>query len=308
MNFEPMKREDIEVDKLNIKSHLNTSLEAEGISVSEDLISRTMDAIRRNEVNNSDTGQDNMEHKKLVFFRHTRTLVTVAAAALILVVGINALRMLSPLGSKSDMSKSQNSVSDDAGKTEIFYTTERSREENKEAYDQDTSDGSKSDAPMVGALADEATVDMTEEEEQSFDMKISKSEEQTEEPGVGGRVMAIQGDALTFTEVINIESTEVSSITISSMTADMTNTIANQDQIDKFYSVMNEYLFMQSEAEDTNTLYVVSLASEDGDSQLLISETNIAVNYTRNGTISHGIYSAADHSRLLEEIKNLLAD
>ena len=313
MKFESKKREDIEMDELNIRSHLSTSLEAEGISISEDLINRTMDAIRLHETNCIDISKDNTEHRKLLFFRNTRALVTVAAAVLILVIGINALGRLSPLRTKNDKSNYREFTSvEDAGRTEI-YTARSSIEEGKEEnYDRDKSDDFKADAPMLEDMTGEPTDDLAKEDGTSLDMEISKSEnrveEKAEEPGENDMVMSIQGATLAFTDVIVINSSEVSSITIGSTATGEERTISNRDQIDSFYSVMGEHLFMQSATEDTTNLYVVSFTAENGDSQLLIGETNVVVDNTLNDTVSHGLYSAADHSRLLEDIKKLLAD
>ena len=38
MNFDDKEKEQLDFEQLNIKSHLNTSMELKGISVSEDLI------------------------------------------------------------------------------------------------------------------------------------------------------------------------------------------------------------------------------------------------------------------------------
>lgn len=46
MNFDKNKSDYSKLDDMNIKSHLNTSLEMSGISVSEDLIQRTLQAIK----------------------------------------------------------------------------------------------------------------------------------------------------------------------------------------------------------------------------------------------------------------------
>ena len=46
MNFDKNKSDYSKLDDMNIKSHLNTSLEMSGISVSEDLIQRTIQAIK----------------------------------------------------------------------------------------------------------------------------------------------------------------------------------------------------------------------------------------------------------------------
>ncbi|TAH73835.1 MAG: hypothetical protein EWM47_02195 [Anaerolineaceae bacterium] len=311
MSFEPKKRNEIEMDKFNIKSHLNRSLEAEGISVSEDLISRTMDAIKLQEAKdldkNKDNNKDNLVYKKPIFiYRHARTLVTVAAAVLILVVGINAIRMFAPLGMKKDMAKSENSASyDDAGTTEI-YQTKNAPKEDSGVPDMDTSDGLQSDTKFTGGIAEDDSADLVENE-QFVDMFVeSKSEDHAEISSADNDRLTSLGEELTFVDITFIEATDVNQITITSKTTGEIKTISNQEQIDNFYVVMEKHGFRPGTEDDIAAQYVIMLNSDERDSQIIIGETAITVDHTYKDMSSQSVYISTDHNMLINDLNYLL--
>ncbi|NLO09307.1 MAG: hypothetical protein GX129_05495 [Clostridiales bacterium] len=306
MSFEPKKRREIEMDELNVKSHLNTSLEVEGISVSEDLIGRTLDAIRLSEANASDRIKIN-EHKKPSLFRHTRTLVTVAAAALILVVGFNALRTLSLMGMKE--SKSDNSVAyDDAGKTEMYSLKERAPEDGDTAYTIEEADKYKADSKVIGSIDEDIAEDSLENEE-TLDMIMGiNAEEQAEDPATIDKTTAAGGYMLVFTDIILTEATDVKEITITSRTATGMKSISDNELIDDFYSLMEKRSFMQHTVADTDIYYWVDIISQDRKSEISIGETTMTVETVHDGVVSQSIYSSDDHIMLREDLKALLGN
>jgi hypothetical protein len=307
MSFEQKKRNELEMDELNIKSHLNTSLEAEGISVSEDLVSRTLNAIRLQEAESLGVDKDKFGHKKpLFFYRNVRTLVTVAAAALILVVGFNAIRMYAPFGMKENMAKSDNSTSDDgAGNRKMYSTKESAPKEDKVAYDMDASDDFESDAQTNGTIEQEDQA-YTLEGDKSVDMPMGiKSDEKADENNEADRISSLEY-TLTFTDITLMEYLDVSSITISSNSTGEMKTLTKEELIDGFYSVMEKHLFMQATGDDTATQYIIKLTSEDADSQIIIGENMLTVDNTHMGTTSHSIFTTADNNLLLKDLKELL--
>ena len=213
MNFDQKKRSKIELDELNIRSHLNTSLEADEISVSEDLISRTLDAIRLNESNDSDKDKGKNKDHKPLFFRHTRTFVTAAAAVLVLVVGLSVLKN-SPIEMKSQTSKSDDSVDfDAAGTTEIYSIKEDAYKYDeadsdsgaangfKEEEDSDLVDSGKPDTP-VGDKSPEEILRGLEDEisKETIDDVMKSSDEYI----------------LSFSDITLIEPTDIKVVIIAS--------------------------------------------------------------------------------------------
>ena len=96
MNHKDKSKYDrIEQDELNIKSHLNTSLDLSGISVSEDLINRTLAAIKEQAISSEEvTKTDDLAPRKkiIAWNRYIRGFAGVAAAALIVVIGYNFIQ------------------------------------------------------------------------------------------------------------------------------------------------------------------------------------------------------------------------
>ena len=86
MNYNGKDKNDkIELDELKIKSHLNTSLDLIGISVSEDLINRTLAAIKEQALSGEDevtqTSIMKPTKKIIAWNRYIRGFAGVAAAA-----------------------------------------------------------------------------------------------------------------------------------------------------------------------------------------------------------------------------------
>jgi hypothetical protein len=91
-------------DDFHIKSHLNTSFELRGIKVSEELIQKTLKAVR--EADQSESGKASVssinEHsKRPTWIRYSRLIAGAAAAVIVMAVGINYLSGSAKYDSKS---------------------------------------------------------------------------------------------------------------------------------------------------------------------------------------------------------------
>lgn len=300
MSFKPKKRKQLEMDELNIKSHLNASLELGGISVSEDLISRTLDAIKLKEAEVLDVGKDDMDYKKPIhLYKYTRTLVTLAAAALILVVGLNAIRMLTPLGgTKKDMTYTENDS--------IYQEQEEAKKslsnienlKNDEMADMDGSKELDSGASIGDAVSDDTS--------ESYEVTGSIAEEDDTTSNVTERLFSLIY-MLTFDDIAIMKTTDVSSIIITSMATDETKALIEQGQIDGFYEVMRQHSFAHGSAEDTISEYMVELIGEDMSSQIIIGELAITVDHVDyNNLASRSIYIISDQKAFLQDLEEVL--
>lgn len=87
-----------EYDDMNIKSHLNTSLDLEGVSVSEELFQRTLTAIKeqqaQREEHGASKGEDKFGTKIVPWNRYVRSFAGVAAALILVVVGYNVIKQM----------------------------------------------------------------------------------------------------------------------------------------------------------------------------------------------------------------------
>lgn len=311
MSFEQKKRNELEMDELKIKSHLNTSLEIEGISVSEDLINRTLNAIRLQEAEGSYDNKDKSERNKSIFvYRHSRTLVTVAAAVLLLVVGVSAIRMYTPLGMKKDMAKSENFIThDDAGTSERYSITQFTEEDNETVNDIYSTEEAKSDDKRSGTI-DKNDAAPINEEDQSVDMFMgSEFGEDFDDKKVETNGTISTEYALSFVDVTSIEHSDVSLITITSKSSGEMKTLTEKDKIDGFFSIMQNHVFMKGTGDVTATKYIVKITSEDAESQMVIDDTVVVVvDNTHLDATSHSIYVTSDFGTLLSDLKGLMED
>lgn len=308
MSFDQKKRSDIEVDELNIKSHLNTSLVTEEISVSEDLINRTLEAIR----NNNDEDLEVKSHPVYMSGR-IRTLVTVVAALLVLAVGINVIRLNVPMDMKSGNAVQDAKEYDMDGKTMkneeedmvLFETTEESADvaQESDSYDGLVQDGvvdssiNIDDSVRIGSYKSDTSIENEIEDEDSM-----------EEQAVDKSAFTIQGFMTSFTDMVSIDSDSVTSITITSMVNNEERVITNQDQIKSFYLVMDSYSYQEGTLEDKEGYYIIDIISGDINSNITVRESNIIVELTDKDTASQGIYTVLDHSKFIEDLKNFMSE
>ena len=76
-----------DLDDLHVKDHLNTSFDMDNITVSEDLIARTLKAIEE-----SETQEEQLKESNKIKHFPVRRLVSAAAAVVVLIVGFNILQ------------------------------------------------------------------------------------------------------------------------------------------------------------------------------------------------------------------------
>lgn len=310
MSFELKKKVNNEIDEFNIKSHLNTSLEAEGISMSEDLIRRTMDAIRLQDAKGSDTAKDIYRHTKPIFNRQARTLVTVAAAALILIAGLSALRTLSPIGMKGESTADDSVKNDDAdgGRRELLSTVQRAPEEANAVNEND--EVNTAEFKMAAALdKEDSAKEINIDEEQASDMifgtdAVDNGIEKEENPLNDD--VAYTAQLSSFTDIALIEAADVKEFKLSIGAASDTNIIADKEKINKFYLIMGKYSYLQSAEADSNIHYTVNIIAEDKESRISFGDTTLIVDIVQDDTVTHGIYSTDDHSMLLRDLDELL--
>lgn len=269
------------MDEFNIKHHLNTSLDQKGISVSEDLINRTLEAINKQ-------GKTKQEEDHRPLITKIRLLMKVAAAVLVFMVGLSAIHLFNPSGLK------QKSVNEEAksftldGKNDIAISDRAGELDNEIA----TKEAQEIDDQVNDTLGswDNGTVE-----------EDNKKELGTNE------LTSLSNYELSFTDITAIKEEEVKSITVKSHDKDIRVQLKEPVDIEKFYSVMENYRFKYDEADDSTVEYTIKLVGKDNESHIIIGLYTITVDNTHRDVASHSKYSVLDTSLLIDDLKEFLA-
>lgn len=280
MSFEQKKRSEPDMDKLNIKYHLNASLETEGISVSEDLINRTLDAIKKQKDQGFDEKLANKKPTHLL--RRTRLIITTGAAVLILMLGMTTIRLLSPEKKADQVSpESYNMTAMD--KSEIYGNA---------------IDGSEVQMSVI------EDANILEADEEFVDIYVRDFTEEQDDSSM--ELTSKYRNEFKFADIISMEPMDVKSVTITSESMKKTISLTKRVQLDQFYSIMENHSFLQEEGERSDVQYIIKIIGEDTDSQITIGIDSIEVDHTDKDVASHSVYVAADHSKLIEDLEELL--
>ena len=322
MSFRTDKRDNLEMDELNIEFHLNASLEAKGIRVSEDLINRTLDRIKKQETGNPagikdktlPGAKEELRYKKpSALYRYTRTLITAAAAVLILVAGINATRILNP-SKKMDMVQ-ERSMNDNAAGSADGVKDESAKMDDMKSYDMGESgslggsvDEPKADVQIADDVDGNGASDLYTSiksidniEKNDADIPETTGEEESDS------LIFQKETTVAFTDIAAIEAGKVEQIVLASKLSGEKKTIKTTEEIEAFYSVMEKHTFTQGSENKAAIQYVINLIGEDMDTQITIKESALAVDNTYMGIASHAIYNVTYYTMLVEDVEELLA-
>ncbi len=267
MSFDQRKSNNYEIDELNIKSHLNTSLDMEGISVSEDLINRTLLAIKnqsKEALAASDTVKK-QERKVIPWLRYTRNIAVVAAAGLILIIGYNGLGRM---GSKSDNAKmsgdrssgynmaapegtaAEGSIDQDNGSADMesaLKVDESAPQLYKDGFDQKST---------MDSAAKSGSSEAMMEEEVSFGVTTTNG--MPSEPNA-------EGDSrfLMFREICKILPEAAETVAISEAAGGNIVVLNDREDIDRFFLQMESYTFTDSTGPAGEGDYTITISSRD---------------------------------------------
>ncbi len=320
------KKDKNELDELNIKSHLNTSLDLSGINVSEDLINRTLAAIKEQSVSGKEEEKETSpitpERKIIAWNRYIRGFAGVAAAVVIVVLGYNLVQQI-PIGMKSakdsampELTASQDSSTEvpasDAASAEesqtfdanlameqsddIQYTITAEAGALAEESKAEASGGGSSDS----ALADEA--EMTAANEASGD--TTRSMVPTQEFAAKS---SNSDDLITyaFRDIFVPSPEQAEYITISDNRNNTSITLTNADDIEAFYIIMDSHQFTGTGDDSLiNPNYTVEMNSPElGTLYTMLVGSNLTIRYTQGGNTTEMVYYAVDDAVFKQELE-----
>ncbi|NLK75602.1 MAG: hypothetical protein GX288_09990 [Clostridiales bacterium] len=247
MSYKSMDNRDYEIDELNIKSHLNTSLGKSGINVSEDLIQRTLDAI------NKETDIHKKPIKASSNLKYIRNIAGIAAALLVVVGGLNVLNVLGDKGMTKDNAKENApdmlisaDMTDDttANDSSDMYTCFGIEEDNM-IYNEENAKFTDS-----GKESTERTL--------TDDSMIQKKSELIDDGDTG--LMATAGIHYGFREIAPVDIEGVEYIKITDNESGASITLNDTESIKEFYNLMQPLEFTETSLTDEDTLlYLIEI-------------------------------------------------
>lgn len=321
MSFKDKKNNDMEKDDMNIKSHLNTSLDLNKIKVSEDLINRTLEAIRlQSSVENSkkedDLNAKDVQKKIIPWNRYIRGFAGVAAAVLIVFVGYNVMKNFPDIniGLKKDSNTAEdnsfgNSKAQEAPQSEIeYYTLSEDETTSMAAPDAgvnstEASDAAVSDYTITGngtIGADQELKYGSEDTKPASDVEEETAGSNTSDSTkVGFSIARDSGESrlFSFQDICVLAPEQLSSVTITSKDKGTTISLTDQIGILDFYSMMDKHTFSFSTESSVNQNYTVDLISPKPEEALYtmwVGE-NVTVRFMKGEETMDNTYKPTDY-------------
>lgn len=298
MSYKDQKT-NIELDDMNIKLHLNTSLELNDISVSEDLINRTLNVIK-----NMETGEERIKKASVLpinnaipWNRYIRNFAGVAAAALIVAVGFN---LLSTGSKKMDMSTTDSAAPEmasesKAGDMEQYSMMEGTSESTAAPEENVKIFSDKDDVSMKSSLANGET-----EDNSSVDARLFEQDAGTKE--------IVEPTLLSLRDLISLSSEDIDYIVLSNLTTDVRISIKEPSLIQEFYLIMDQNQFTYSDSIENIHRFSIEIVSSKSswDSTVLLVGDRITVQSTTGNTVNEAIYEAVNSEMFLTELENFI--
>lgn len=311
MSFDQKKNGNMENDELNIKSHLNTSLDLEGISVSEDLINRTLEAIRKQSsvaAGPVKAEQEKQPERKVIpWFKYTRNFAAVAAAGLILVLGINGLGQTGKKADQSETAKEkENSISYDMAATEQAApeAADSAADAGSSAMEfaaqsEESANGSDNtgEAATYGINADEKSDDSVMITEDKGAVMKAAGENTASDAPEGDRLL------LSFREICPILPEEAQDITITGNADQGERLISDPEEIKLFYNQMESYAYSDGATEESEVHLTAVIRKADGIFEMRLEEGALAISYTSGGATVENRFVISDYLQLLKDLE-----
>lgn len=277
----------IDIDNLSLKDHLNTSFDIDKITVSEDLIARTLKAVKESETQEVLVSQKN-EIKKKQF--PVRQVASAAAVVVLLLIGMNVLQNGLPRNSKNNTQISSDSMSAESASDEKFAadesaTTDMNGEESAEINILDAEDSSED------TTFDNATSSLTAAETPNTESEVQKDG--------GGITGSYSGNY--FISLFPFTGEEVELFTVTNKAQEVLT--IESSKVQEFYTILDGFTLTQMDNNLIDTWdYKVEIKTTNQTYTILLGN-GIQVNENENSNI---YYQVDDSQTLLEQVNSFL--
>jgi hypothetical protein len=294
-------------DDLNIKAHLDASLDR--ISMSEDLISKTLKAIRLqapeaadNSNNTADMGNkgNKADTQKGIALRNRYIYGFARAAAVVLIVAAG-YTMLRSFGMKKNSSKLD--IDWDMAAT---GTSQSAAPEFTAAYDNGVAP--EEEKAYMGAGDD---LDMTFTDKADESSKISRTENEMNIVNSLTITKDAGSDAaLSVGDIFISEPEQIQSLTITDENADSI-TLTKREDIKGLYTVLDRYQYTAAttlDDEDENKSFIIVALQEDESKYTMTVGSSIVIDYITEETAGQGQYELTNIELMIDDLKTFCAN
>lgn len=340
MNYNNKKHE-LEMDDLNIKAHLNTSLDLSGISVSEDLINRTLAAIKASEQEKApeevvSEKESTIGKRVIPFGRYIRGIAGVAAAVFIVIVGYGVLKTVNFKADNNTKSAAPEMTYDMAADTAAqdgstismaestgaaLAEEEMAALESENKVASDDSVGIAATEPKEKEILYSITA-QTDSGNANYGSASGKGEDgssandtstEYDNLKVGASLTAKADEdmsmksagiiELSFRDIFLPDASKAEYITIKNETDGTNITLTEQTPIEEFYDMMDINQFIHVSDANTELSYSVEARGyESGALYTMVVGNYIEITYSEGEMGSYSIYQAVDHALLKQNL------
>lgn len=326
--------QNLEIDDMNIKSHLNASLDLSGIQVSEDLINRTLQAIKQQEKmdHEEETTPKEAERKIIPWSRYVRRVAGVAAAVFVVVIGFNALTRLD-IGSKKSADNSTQSEMDTRMMDEMAEKSSESTAMNDAEVsiasvqeEETTMDAASTESVAEEPAATEnqsmGTAEISSTEDGSNDSNEDRkmeaadasdtafAKEDSDTSSLLYHSNAGASDTLGFRDIFLSDSQQVEQITIFDDKNKERVTLTDRNDIENFYDLMDQQHFQTASDVVVESQYTIEIKAkgEEEDIYTMTIGNGVSIQTVLGDTVSHSVYQSVDEMSLKQSLQEFIHD
>ena len=318
MNFDNRDKDDINFDDMDIRSHLNTSLDVRGISVSEKLIQKTLQAIKdQPEMNQDLQDETSKEGRKAPWGRYVRGFAGVAAAALVLLAGYQGLASLSMDKGNSGAPKELIDLArEEATRAEVYYEAEKFQDdadvaEDSVEYKMSTTMESEAQFGVQSSeeLKDEPDSIMKGSENHQGGMEIEPSAPSDNQVKITAKDDGLVQEGIDFSRICVLAPEEITSVKITETGNESSINLVSKEEIIDFYSLMEKTVYIPGGNPSSKIEYRIEIIGNDStNSNYIINISDgMTVEVTSGDTVSYATYTIDRRDEFIREFSKFLA-
>lgn len=281
-----------DLDDLRVKDHLNASFELDNLTVSEDLIARTLKAIKESD-------QQEEQSKKINKIKHfpVRRLVSAAAAIAVLIVGINIFQ------NSFTGNKKGTQISMDSSSTEKAPEEAATMENYSAAADGAASlNNSTKSSEITGSSAEESDMAAANEEITTFSAELKEDTKKA-----GGASSGYGENLFSVLYPINYDTVTTFNV---SKNGDTGKALKETGiKVNEFYNILDGYPLTESNTnENRNTadwIYKAEIVEPNQVAYTIIIGDTIQVEQkSETGEPQVSVYSTENMDNLIKQIQD----